>query len=132
MRHDRSTVHRDALLLRVMETDTQAMRREDGWVTPCLHCRSTLAISAAGVPLGAATLEHIVPRGWFRRTVARDLVERVGKQDDLRNLALACARCNHQKGKSHDAEGPTSARAREVISALLDARAARMPPDGRS
>lgn len=127
MRHDRSTSHRDALLLRVMETDTQAMRREDGWVAPCLHCRSTLAVSASGAPLGATTLEHIVPRSWFRRSAARDLVTRVGAQDDVRNLALACARCNQRKGTTHDADGPTSARAREVISALIDARRARMP-----
>ncbi len=130
MRQNRSTVHRDALLLRVMETDTQAMRREDGWVAPCLHCRSTLAVTLSGVPLGAATLEHIVPRSWFRRTAARPLVERVGGQDDVRNLAVACARCNQQKGTSHDADGPTSARAREVIAALLDARAARLPHTG--
>lgn len=129
MRHDRSTVHRDALLLRVMETDTLAMRREDGWVAPCLHCRTTLAVTGAGAPLGGATLEHIVPRSWFRRRVARPLVERVGAADDIRNLAVACARCNQQKGMSHDADGPTSERAREVITALLDTRLARIPPD---
>ncbi len=132
MRHDRSASRRDALLLATVEADTQALRREDGWVTPCLHCRSTLAVTWSGAPLGATTLEHIVPRGWFRRTVARDLVERVGGQDDVRNLALACARCNQQKGKSHDADGPTSARAREVISSLIDARAARLPPGRRT
>lgn len=129
MRLDRSTVHRDALLLRVMETDTLAMRREDGWVAPCLHCRTTLAVTGAGAPLGGATLEHIVPRSWFRRRVARPLVERVGAADDIRNLAVACARCNQQKGMSHDADGPTSERAREVITALLDTRLARIPPD---
>ena len=127
MRHDRSTSHRDTLLLLTVQSDTQALRREDGWVTPCLHCRSTLAITGTGAPLGATTLEHIVPRSWFRRTAARDLVARVGAQDDVRNLALACARCNQQKGTSHDADGPASARAREVISALIDARRARMP-----
>lgn len=127
MRQIRTTAHRDALLLRVMETDTLAMRREDGWVAACLHCRSTLAIGLDGSPRGAATLEHIVPRSWFRRRAARDLVERVRTPDDLRNLAVACARCNQQKGMSHDADGPTSERAREVVSALLDTRRGRIP-----
>ena len=130
MRQDRSTGRRDALLLLVVQHDTAAMARDDGWVTPCLHCRSTLAVTRTGAPLGATTLEHIVPRSWFRQRSARVLVERVGAPDDVRNLALACARCNQQKGKSHDADGPSSERAREVITALLDARAARLPTDG--
>ena len=111
-----------------METDTLAMRREDGWVAPCIHCRSTLAVTATGAPRGGATLEHIVPLSWFRLRAARPPVERVSAADDLRNLAVACARCNQQKGKSHDADGPGSERAREVIGALLDARRARIPP----
>jgi 5-methylcytosine-specific restriction endonuclease McrA len=130
MRQDRSTGRRDALLLLVVQHDTAAMARDDGWVTPCLHCRSTLAVTATGAPLGATTLEHILPRSWFRQRSARVLVERVGAPDDVRNLALACARCNQQKGKSHDADGPSSERAREVITALLDARAARLPTGG--
>lgn len=125
--HDRSTGRRDALLLLVVQHDTAAMPRDNGWVTPCLHCRSTLAITGTGAPLGATTLEHIVPRSWFRRPAARELTARVGSPDDMGNLALACARCNQQKGKSHDADGPASERAREVIAALLDARAARLP-----
>ena len=127
MRADRSTFRRDALLLRVMETDILAVPRDAGWVAPCIHCRSTLAITGLGEPLGGTTLEHIVPRSWFRRRAARDLAERVGSVDDLRNLALACARCNQQKGMSHDADGPTSDRARAVITSLLDVRLARMP-----
>lgn len=127
MRHDRSVSRRDALLLLAVEHDTQAMHRDDGWVTPCLHCRSTLAVSGTGAPRGATTLEHIVPRSWFRLRSARDLTSRLDGQDDVRNLALACARCNQQKGRSHDADGPGNPRAREVVAALLDARAARLP-----
>lgn len=132
MRHDRTASHRDALLLRVMETDTQAMRRDDAWVAPCLHCRSTLAVGPDGAPRGGTTLEHIVPRSWFRRRAARPLVERVGTPEDLRNLAVACARCNQQKGRQHDADGPTSERAREVVSTLLDTRLARIPAHERA
>lgn len=127
MRQIRTVAHRNALLLRVMETDTLAMRREDGWVVPCLHCRSTLAVSLDGEPRGAATLEHIVPRSWFRRRAARELVEQVRTPEDLRNLAVACARCNHEKGMRHDADGPASERAREVVTRLLDARRRRIP-----
>lgn len=132
MPDQRTSSQRNALLLRVMETDLQAMRRADGWVAPCLHCRSTLAVGHDGEPRGATTLEHIVPRSWFRRRAAQPLVARVTAADDLRNLAVACARCNQQKGKSHDADGPTSERAREVVSALLETRLARIPPADRA
>ncbi len=45
--------------------------------------------------------------------------------NDARNLALACAGCNHAKGRRHDANGAGDARAYEVVSALLSARLAR-------
>jgi 5-methylcytosine-specific restriction endonuclease McrA len=113
-------------LLRAVETDARASRLADGgWVVPCLHCQSKLTVSAHGEPHGATTLEHIVPRSWFGRAAARDLVARVGEPDAPRNLAAACARCNQQKGKTHDADGPSSARAREVVRQLLDRRADR-------
>lgn len=120
-----SRVHR--LLRLVADTDTRAVRGEDGtWVVPCLHCQSKLALSSSGAPLGPATLEHIVPRAWFGKTAARELVTRVGDAEAPANLAIACARCNQQKGKSHDADGPSSSRAREVVAALLDTRADRL------
>ena len=113
-------------MLRAVETDARASRLADGaWVVPCLHCQSKLAVSAHGEAHGATTLEHIVPRSWFGRGAARDLVARVGEPDAARNLAAACARCNQQKGKTHDADGPSSARAREVVIQLLDRRAER-------
>lgn len=120
-----SRVHR--LLLSVVETDTRATRGPDGsWVVPCLHCQSKLVIAPSGAPLGTATLEHIVPRSWFGRGASRALVLRVGDAEAPANLAVACARCNQRKGKSHDAEGPSSVRAREVVAALLDRRAERV------
>lgn len=115
------------LFLLVVGTDTRAERDPAGlWTAPCLHCQSQLAVDAQGRPLGATTLEHIVPRSWFGRPAARPLVARVGEADAAANLALACARCNQRKGKTHDADGPSSPRARDVVANLLDRRAARL------
>lgn len=114
------------LLLDVAASDTRATRSTDGsWLVPCLHCQSRLTLAPSGAPLGEATLEHIVPRSWFGRAAARELIARVGDVESPANLAVACARCNRQKGKTHDAAGPSSPRAREVVAALLDTRAAR-------
>jgi 5-methylcytosine-specific restriction endonuclease McrA len=59
------------------------------WVGKCIHCNSKLVVADDGRSLGEATLEHIVPQ-------AR------GGTDDVRNLAVACGRCNREKGKRHD------------------------------
>ena len=110
---------------------TDALAVLDGgiWSTRCLHCRRTLQVRDDGEPLGHTTLEHVVPQAWFGRHAAAALTVRVGDDaDDPRNLALACARCNHDKGKGHDARGPRDARAREVIGALLDTRLLRWRP----
>jgi 5-methylcytosine-specific restriction endonuclease McrA len=116
------TVLRRRLLLAV-QTDAQAIRKNDIWTTRCLHCRRVLQMRADGEPLGAATLEHVVPQSWFGMASAQALTARVGEDaDDPRNLALACAPCNHGKGRRHDANGPRDARAREVVTALLDTR----------
>lgn len=119
------TVLRRRLLL-AARTDAIAVQRGDIWSTRCLHCRSALQIRADGEPLGHATLEHVVPQAWFGRHAADALCARVGDDaNNPRNLALACARCNHDKGKGHDARGPADARAREVVDALLTARLSR-------
>jgi hypothetical protein len=75
--------------------------------------------------IGHASLEHIVPRSWFDKRAAATLVARVGAPDDPRNLAVACAPCNQQKGRTHDARGPADLRAIEVITASLERRLAR-------
>lgn len=62
------------------------VRGEPTWVGRCIHCNSRLALTEDG---RGATLEHIVPRCH-------------GGTDDLGNLALACARCNHLKGTRTD------------------------------
>lgn len=109
-------------LRRALATDRRARRLGDVWVAPCLHCRAQVGITDAGEPIGTTTLEHIVPRSWFDHPAAADLVADVGTPDDPRNLALACARCNQQKGRTHDARGPRDARARQVVRSLLAAR----------
>lgn len=118
------------LFLLAAATDREAARDGAGWRTRCLHCRSALLLAADGEPLGHATLEHVIPRSWFERAAAAPLVARVGAPDDPRNLALACRRCNHDKGKGPDERGPRDARAFEVVAALLERRLARWREPG--
>jgi 5-methylcytosine-specific restriction endonuclease McrA len=114
------------LFLLALSTDSAAQRRDDGWETRCLHCRSRLHVRNDGEALGRATLEHVVPQAWFGKRAAAVLTARVSDDaNDPRNLAIACAGCNHGKGVSHDARGPNDARAVAVITALLDRRLAR-------
>lgn len=116
---------RRRLLLAVI-TDAAAIEENGGWRTRCLHCRSPLLLRADGEALGHTSLEHVIPRAWFGRAMARALTRQVGDDpDDARNLALACTRCNHDKGKGHNARGPSDSRARAVIAALLKTRLAR-------
>jgi 5-methylcytosine-specific restriction endonuclease McrA len=114
------------LFLRALSTDSVAVLRDDHWDTRCLHCRKRLQVRLDGEALGQATLEHVVPQAWFGKRAAAALCQRVGDDaNDPRNLAIACAGCNHGKGMSHDARGPGDARAFEVVSQLLDCRLAR-------
>ena len=111
-----------ARILSALRTDLEA-RLDDGvWTTRCIHCRAKLSATEAGEPLGSATLEHIVPRAWFGRREAEDLVAEMTGPEDPRNLALACARCNHGKGKGPDRKGPGDPRAREIVGRLLAKR----------
>ncbi len=59
------------------------------WVGKCIHCQRKLVVADDGRSLGEATLEHIIPRTR-------------GGTNELGNLAVACARCNREKGKRHD------------------------------
>ncbi|MCC8625299.1 HNH endonuclease [Xanthomonas vesicatoria] len=119
------TVLRQRLLL-AAHTDAQAQLLTGSWETRCLHCRRRLHIGIDGEPLGHTTLEHVVPQAWFGRRAAVALCAQVGDDpNDARNLALACAGCNHAKGRRHDANGAGDARAVEVVSALLSVRLAR-------
>ena len=122
------------LFLRALSTDSAATLCDDQWETRCLHCRKRLQVRSDGEALGRATLEHVVPQAWFGKRAATTLCERVGDDaNDPRNLAIACAGCNHGKGMSHDARGPGDTRAFEVVSQLLDSRLARWrEPDAAS
>jgi 5-methylcytosine-specific restriction endonuclease McrA len=105
-----------ALLLAVARTDSTfeetAVDGKAAWRGRCLHCNRPLVLLADGTPVTAITLEHIVPRT-------------AGGTDDLRNLGLACPRCNHGKGVRHDRRLRTNARSAEVVERLLERRRAR-------
>lgn len=111
------------LFLRALHTDAAATLRAGVWDTRCLHCRSRLQVREDGEAMGHATLEHVVPQAWFGRRPAAALTAQVGDDaNDARNLAIACAGCNHAKGVRHDARGPNDPRARDVVQSLLDTR----------
>ena len=111
------------LFLRAVETDAAATLRAGVWETRCLHCRRRLQVREDGEAMGHATLEHVVPQAWFGRRTAAALTAQVGDDaNDARNLAIACAGCNHAKGVRHDARGPNDPRARDVVQGLLDTR----------
>lgn len=112
-------------LLAALRTDAESSQADEAWTTRCLHCRSPLQFDTSGAPLNGGTLEHVVPRSWFPKRAAAALTEGLRGPDDPRNLALACPRCNQQKGKGPDAKGPSDARAREVVAALQRSRMAR-------
>lgn len=118
------------LFLRALAHDAQAEQLPDQrWRTRCLHCRARLEFKSDGEPLGAGSLEHVVPQAWFGLRAAAALTTQVGDdRDDPRNLAVACRRCNQDKGKGPDARGPQDARAHDVVAALLAKRLTRWRP----
>jgi 5-methylcytosine-specific restriction endonuclease McrA len=101
---------RHLLLLAAAVTDSTFERKTlDGkrvWIGKCIHCNSKLVIADDGRSLGEATLEHVWP-------------EAQGGTNDVMNLAVACARCNREKGTRHDHRG--GERLEQVV-ALLQAR----------
>ena len=105
---------RHLLLLAAAVTDATFVRQQlDGltvWIGKCLHCGSKLVVGDDGRALGAATLEHVWPQAQ-------------GGTDDVDNLAVACDRCNREKGKRHDHK--RGERLAEVASGLAARRAER-------
>ncbi len=111
------------LFLSAIKSDALSQLKNDVWQTRCLHCRSRLQVRSDGEALGHASLEHVIPRAWFGKRAASTLTLRVGDDaNDARNLAIACKRCNHDKGKGHDARGPNDLRAYQVVETLLQTR----------
>lgn len=101
-------------LLDIVRTDNtfQKVRTREGsevWEGKCIHCNRKLVVELDGRAAKSVTVEHIVP-------------QTSGGGDDLANLALACARCNHQKGRHHDVKGLADPRAAELVDALLEKR----------
>lgn len=84
---------RHLLLLAAAVTDkTFEKSTLDGrtvWVGKCIHCNTRLVLAEDGRSLGEATLEHVWP-------------ETQGGTNAVDNLAVACARCNREKGSRHD------------------------------
>ena len=95
------------LLLAAAVTDATFERTTlDGktvWVGKCIHCNSKLVVDDKGRAMGEATLEHVWP-------------ETQGGTNDVQNLAVACARCNREKGSRHDHRG--GQRLEEVVAVL--------------
>jgi 5-methylcytosine-specific restriction endonuclease McrA len=81
----------------------------------CIHCQRKLALHADGTPINGATLEHIVPKNH-------------GGTDELENLAIACARCNSEKGLRHDHKRANDPKLQEVIERLQNRRRKRLAP----
>ena len=84
-----SSRRKQRLLLAVAATDrtfeTKELDGEPVIEGKCIHCQRKLTLRTDGTPINGATLEHIVPKNH-------------GGTDDLGNLAIACARCNSEKG----------------------------------
>lgn len=95
-------------ILEIVETDQTFEKDVAGWFGRCLHCNTTICVGLTGQ--SSATIEHIVP------TCAG------GSSSDLLNLALACSRCNNEKGIRHDPVYPSDPRAVEVVNSLLAKR----------
>ena len=104
-------------LLEVAATDRTFERKElDGEPIlegKCIHCQRKLALRADGTPLNGATLEHIVPKHH-------------GGTDALENLAIACARCNSEKGLRHDHKRADDPKLQEIIARLQKRRRERL------
>lgn len=112
---------REELVLGIVRSDmTFEFHRDDSqlsttgggiWIGKCIHCGRKLGVSANGKT--DATVEHIRP------------LCAGGSRDDIMNCALACKRCNNEKGVRHDEHVGKGGRADEVITSIEGKRLAR-------
>lgn len=79
----------------------------------CIHCGSRHTLLLDGTPVSDATIEHIVPRHH-------------GGTDELTNLAIACLRCNGEKGIRHDARPQLDTKLQALIGKLQARRTERL------
>lgn len=113
--------NRAEVVLNVVKTDNTfyvGLSHPPVYVGRCIHCNSMLTVTMQGNT--DATLEHIVP------------LCAGGDPVDPKNLALACSRCNNEKGIRHDKHAGEGGRADEVIAALLAKRLARWHEPGQA
>jgi 5-methylcytosine-specific restriction endonuclease McrA len=100
------------LLLAAAVTDSTFERvlvdGQPAWVGKCLHCGSKLVVRDDGRAMGQATLEHVWPQSQ-------------GGNNAVANLAVACNRCNREKGSRHD-HGKHGERLDEVTTVLRERR----------
>jgi 5-methylcytosine-specific restriction endonuclease McrA len=102
-------------MARVAATDVTFARRGLLWAGKCLICNGPLAFDARSGE--GATLEHIRARSR-------------GGTDDIENLALAHARCNHEKGRRWDPKRrKDDATYEKFVARLLNRRRARWRAD---
>lgn len=112
---------RRRLVLAVVATDATfeptELRGRPAWAGKCIHCNALVVVEADGTPVGPVTIEHLVPSS-------------AGGTESPENLALACAGCNHEKGRRHDVRYGRTPRSVEVVNRLLDRRRSRLrsPP----
>jgi 5-methylcytosine-specific restriction endonuclease McrA len=105
---------RNQKVLDIVSTDSTferaEVRGEKVWVGRCIHCNARVVVNDSGETL--ATIEHIFPRTH-------------GGTDDVENLALACRRCNGEKGVRHDNRHKNDPKFIEIVEALRAKKAAR-------
>ena len=105
---------RQTLILAIVRTDSTFTRMEQRgtpvWCGKCIHCNTRLLVSLDGNT--EATVEHIVALNH-------------GGTHALPNLALACQRCNHLKGKRTDWRHANDAQVQALTTALQAKRQAR-------
>lgn len=92
--------------------ERRLVRGAHAWVGRCIHCRRAIVVPENAREPASATLEHIIARTH-------------GGSDELDNLALACASCNHEKGRKLDArrrDDPVLQRVIEQLRAELARR----------